>query len=203
MPNVDDTKPIDLDAIDTMLPDILRRCALVLADPRSEAGQTSTDLAHAVQAMAPLLTEVRRLANIVARRSRGKRPKLPDDGCDGLLDESIEACRIVGIDILGDYDYLGTLRRLVRERNAAQADLARVTTERDEVRALQAEQQRAFVEGLRVANKAARTEGARLMHVAVKRALIVDDTEDANDWLDAADRALRLDPVTVTAEVES
>lgn len=46
---------------------------------------------------------------------------------DNAIDESLEACRILGIDTSGDYDYLGTLRALVAELSAAKA-------ERDEAR---------------------------------------------------------------------
>lgn len=38
---------------------------------------------------------------------------------DGLADESIEACKILGIDTTQDYDYLGSLRRLLETREAA------------------------------------------------------------------------------------
>ena len=180
--------------------------------------------------LAAALDEVRRLASIVARRARGKRPKLPDDGYDGVLDESIKACEIVGIDIGGDYDYLGTLRRLVRERNTAQADRAvavdafhrcreerdAAVTERNELRALQAEQQRAFAEGLRVATKTARQDGAKAMRLALSELLIglrvtvgalgdpdatmEDEVHDL--WL-TIDRIEALDPVTVAAEPAS
>lgn len=44
-----------------------------------------------------------------------------DEGCDGILEESIEACKLLGIDITGDYDYLGTLQELVEERAAIRA----------------------------------------------------------------------------------
>lgn len=42
---------------------------------------------------------------------------------DGVLDESIKACEILGLDTDGDYDYLGTLRELVAEREAIRAEV--------------------------------------------------------------------------------
>lgn len=40
------------------------------------------------------------------------------------------------------------------------------------------------------------------MHKAVKRALIVEDDEDANDWLDARERVRALDPEAVAGSVD-
>ena len=192
MPNADDTKPIDLDAIEALLLKSERATAFAVAILGPGSNEPADSLMAAVRA---LLAEVRR---VTTER-------------DEVFGESLVACAILGADPTAPgYDYLETLRAVVKERKDAvdafhrcRVERDAANTERDEVRALQAEQQRAFVEGLRVANKAARTEGARVMHAAVKRALIVDDTEDSNDWLDAAYRALRLDPAAVAAEPES
>ena len=107
-----------------------------------ESGCTVYDDGHhaAMEHLRAALAEVERLEaerdearNALLRRHRGKRPKYADDNYDGVLDESIKACKILGIDIGGDYDYLGTLRRVVAERDQArrERDAARAEGRRE------------------------------------------------------------------------
>ena len=58
-----------------------------------------------------------RLGSIAPHEAIGLLAKHNPDNDDAVLDESLEACRILGIDTSGDYDYLGTLRALVADRN--------------------------------------------------------------------------------------
>lgn len=90
------------------------------------------------------------------------------------------------------------------------AEHAAAVTERNELRALQAEQQRAFVEGLRVATKTARQDGARAMRDCVADRILarsdalakVDATASAGD-LALAIEIGAIDYTTVAAEPAS
>lgn len=150
--------------------------AVVVADgyERHSAGETETVygvriraanaelIAHAPEDLRALLAEVRRL--------RSERDP------DGVLDESIAACDILGIDRTGDYDYLATLRAVVRDRDEARAAL-----------------QSARVDGARAMREVA-SDAAGDVYDALNSE---GDSEEAMGASRAAERIRALDPAAV------